>query len=420
MSFGQDRYRRRYWILPKCGGIFVEGLESAEPESIDLSAPEDIEVNELTDNTETKVANTEDDAGILEKMADVESNIEFTCSSRDDTSNVPTDTLRDDNSVLECSDNFGKLDAAKNATATTNKFDDTNVVSVITEDNAQVTNLENHGSKDESNNCTIPDTVNQLLNNLKHEPEQSNDISDQVRVKVEVRPAANGIAELASIVKSETKTETFMNCNVDIKSESQDLKLEMGPSKELVGDYSALSKLNDVIIASQSSAEAMKADYKCRPTFRSIDSLLQPDVKADSFVLPSLSTNDLMQKNLNNAVQQGLWFCILPRMPCDDLSLTCPNSPGSDGGKMAAARSLQASTPLSFAQTSRTSTPNTSCGGFKLEMFGDDILSTPIGDWEMDYMATPCNVQTIPLGMSDMIVQILTILYLLFNTRTNM
>jgi len=40
MSFGQDRYRRRYWVLPKCGGIFVEGLESGEPESADPSAPE--------------------------------------------------------------------------------------------------------------------------------------------------------------------------------------------------------------------------------------------------------------------------------------------------------------------------------------------------------------------------------------------
>ncbi|XP_065527233.1 bromodomain adjacent to zinc finger domain protein 2B isoform X5 [Lathamus discolor] len=30
MMFGQDRYRRRYWLLPQCGGIFVEGMESGE------------------------------------------------------------------------------------------------------------------------------------------------------------------------------------------------------------------------------------------------------------------------------------------------------------------------------------------------------------------------------------------------------
>ncbi|KAG9340882.1 hypothetical protein JZ751_020075 [Albula glossodonta] len=30
MVYGQDRYKRRYWVLPQCGGIFVEGMESAE------------------------------------------------------------------------------------------------------------------------------------------------------------------------------------------------------------------------------------------------------------------------------------------------------------------------------------------------------------------------------------------------------
>ncbi|XP_064494997.1 bromodomain adjacent to zinc finger domain protein 2A isoform X1 [Pseudopipra pipra] len=30
-SLGQDRYRRRYWVLPHLGGIFVEGAEAAEP-----------------------------------------------------------------------------------------------------------------------------------------------------------------------------------------------------------------------------------------------------------------------------------------------------------------------------------------------------------------------------------------------------
>uniref|UniRef100_UPI00358DF521 bromodomain adjacent to zinc finger domain protein 2B isoform X3 n=1 Tax=Myxine glutinosa TaxID=7769 RepID=UPI00358DF521 len=29
-SLGQDRYRRRYWMMPHCGGLFIEGMESAE------------------------------------------------------------------------------------------------------------------------------------------------------------------------------------------------------------------------------------------------------------------------------------------------------------------------------------------------------------------------------------------------------
>ncbi|KAK0146482.1 Bromodomain adjacent to zinc finger domain protein 2B [Merluccius polli] len=30
MPYGQDRYRRRYWLLPPCGGLFLEGMESGE------------------------------------------------------------------------------------------------------------------------------------------------------------------------------------------------------------------------------------------------------------------------------------------------------------------------------------------------------------------------------------------------------
>ncbi|XP_040003786.1 bromodomain adjacent to zinc finger domain protein 2B-like isoform X3 [Xiphias gladius] len=30
MMIGQDRYKRRYWVLPQCGGLFVEGMESGE------------------------------------------------------------------------------------------------------------------------------------------------------------------------------------------------------------------------------------------------------------------------------------------------------------------------------------------------------------------------------------------------------
>ncbi|XP_024877867.1 bromodomain adjacent to zinc finger domain protein 2B-like isoform X16 [Temnothorax curvispinosus] len=36
--FGQDRYWRRYWELACAGGIFVEAMESAEPEILDLQA----------------------------------------------------------------------------------------------------------------------------------------------------------------------------------------------------------------------------------------------------------------------------------------------------------------------------------------------------------------------------------------------
>ncbi|CAH1642966.1 unnamed protein product [Spodoptera littoralis] len=49
--YGQDRYWRRYWSLGQCGGIFVEGMESAQPEI--MAYHQQLETNALTGNTTT-------------------------------------------------------------------------------------------------------------------------------------------------------------------------------------------------------------------------------------------------------------------------------------------------------------------------------------------------------------------------------
>ncbi|XP_074948760.1 bromodomain adjacent to zinc finger domain protein 2B isoform X24 [Phalacrocorax aristotelis] len=61
MMFGQDRYRRRYWILPQCGGIFVEGMESGEgleeiaKEKEKLKKVESMHIKEEEFETEEKI-----------------------------------------------------------------------------------------------------------------------------------------------------------------------------------------------------------------------------------------------------------------------------------------------------------------------------------------------------------------------------
>uniref|UniRef100_A0A8D0FXM0 Bromodomain adjacent to zinc finger domain 2B n=1 Tax=Strix occidentalis caurina TaxID=311401 RepID=A0A8D0FXM0_STROC len=61
MMFGQDRYRRRYWILPQCGGIFVEGMESGEgleeiaKEKEKLKKVESMHIKEEEFDTEEKL-----------------------------------------------------------------------------------------------------------------------------------------------------------------------------------------------------------------------------------------------------------------------------------------------------------------------------------------------------------------------------
>ncbi|XP_051040569.1 bromodomain adjacent to zinc finger domain protein 2B isoform X6 [Phodopus roborovskii] len=63
MMFGQDRYRRRYWVLPQCGGIFVEGMESGEgleeiaKEKEKLKKAENLQVKEEVFETPTDTLN---------------------------------------------------------------------------------------------------------------------------------------------------------------------------------------------------------------------------------------------------------------------------------------------------------------------------------------------------------------------------
>uniref|UniRef100_A0A0C9QVI7 BAZ2B_3 protein n=1 Tax=Fopius arisanus TaxID=64838 RepID=A0A0C9QVI7_9HYME len=69
--FGQDRYWRRYWELPCAGGIFVEAMESAEPEILQLQAELDEKwqgrIEETKDKNSSGIINKEDEEEIEEK-----------------------------------------------------------------------------------------------------------------------------------------------------------------------------------------------------------------------------------------------------------------------------------------------------------------------------------------------------------------
>ncbi|CAB0030639.1 unnamed protein product [Trichogramma brassicae] len=45
--FGQDRFWRRYWELPCSGGVYVEAMESAEPEILDFQAELDLKYKDV-------------------------------------------------------------------------------------------------------------------------------------------------------------------------------------------------------------------------------------------------------------------------------------------------------------------------------------------------------------------------------------
>lgn len=65
---GQDRFRRRYWVLPQVGGVFVEGMESSEPEELENNkfTEEELieyEKEEQALNEQLAINNTESTSG---------------------------------------------------------------------------------------------------------------------------------------------------------------------------------------------------------------------------------------------------------------------------------------------------------------------------------------------------------------------
>ncbi|XP_014299018.1 bromodomain adjacent to zinc finger domain protein 2B isoform X6 [Microplitis demolitor] len=100
--FGQDRYWRRYWELPCSGGIFVEAMESAEPEILDLQA-------ELDEKWKDKEITEEVKMEIDEKPDDKSDNTEDK-NIKSESNEIKTEI--DDNVKVEPMEN--SIDASKN------------------------------------------------------------------------------------------------------------------------------------------------------------------------------------------------------------------------------------------------------------------------------------------------------------------
>lgn len=88
--FGQDRYWRRYWELACAGGIFVEAMESAEPEILELQAEldekyKDVSMEEKREikQEDTKVENRENEA-----PNDVKKEKKFNSNDQEDTKSL--------------------------------------------------------------------------------------------------------------------------------------------------------------------------------------------------------------------------------------------------------------------------------------------------------------------------------------------
>ena len=464
MSFGQDRYKRLYWVLPKCGGIYVEGLESAEPESADLttdlgSMPPLEPVVNLENGPEKSEGMAVDQVGETSDKTNAEAG-----DRADAEPSIPTLETEIGNPTLDpeipsCPSN---LDSSH-----VHKINENNVASPP---HLEMPVLEHRGSvifggMSESTITNLEDLISQTVMNtmMQASPPPAEDCNQgRLLDKLEIKTEATVKNEWEfcgnSMFKSEKKSDVddkvavkeelkcmpliteknfLPNDNQYIKYETP--KKEQPPSDSSYCD-SLLNKINNIVLgvsnhvpnhcnASEAfnknspkySASTPNSLVNSRPqsasTFRSIDSLLQPEEKskADGSCMPASNhcvpsgftpigrSEDQLQKSLENATDRGLWFSVFPRSTCLGQQVQ-PSSPDTMRSLNLTSVYLDrsfSSTPVSFAPNSRTSTPSTSTA--RLDLFGEEFSSAtiPLADWEaqMDCLMARQKPPPVPLGI---------------------
>ena len=368
MSFGQDRYRRRYWVLPKCGGIFVEGLESGEPESADPNALE----------TDKK---TEESVGKDQCFKQVTSrNVEeiVVKAEQVETSCTPTDIDTDGFTVQPPVSNDEHCPQLPVCYKTNVKSDDDKAESLVIKQ-------ENENAESNSRSTLKAELVS--LNCL---------IGNDVKINgdVSVMDCKNGFVDLKNCIRSDgdcmKKIEPLSvpkpsETASDTKQNSLTDDHYMGVRKQLPAVDTQLMAVNPPESATDDS---IQSSLCCKPD----DDQLPRTPGKDDYSLLQHST--VLQLAVSNA---GLTqFAVANSQSYSIASSQRTSQVATPSSEVSAGMQLDlsaAGTPVSFMQPSRTSTP-----AYLSTSFADDFQLSVDGELQPDFLAIPQNVEPISLG----------------------
>lgn len=274
ICLGNDRFKRRYWVLPFGGGIFVEGLESGEVPA-DRPAP-----LETAKDNKPKLL------------------VKIDLKSEDDKSDIK----------MEWSEN-----------------DDVQAKDIKSERDIKVENPVD----DEACTDDTSETVSEC-NATNKDPK-------------EVLPDLNGIDSVKS-ADSATEAESETDLPVGFSKDSTKLNVVI-PTSSVVAEHVDKGSKSIMTCPSPSPSKSLtngvtsdsKTEFKSS-SFMSIDTILKKDNSPSCYnnqFLPFMYPTppigiDPMLKSYPSISEQNPWFSILPRMPCDEGSITrAPNTPVS-------------------------------------------------------------------------------------------
>jgi len=353
MTFGQDRYRRRYWVLPKCGGILVEGLESSEPESADPNAPEiDKKVDQSVDKDQCFKPVTP--PNVEESSVKVEQT-ENSCMATDTNSGTENKVTIEDLSVQSTVGTELRICDKRDV-----KGDDEN--SVIKQENETA---ESNTLKAEvvSLNCLIGDEV-------------------KVNGEMSVMDCRNGFIDLKNCIRTDggcVKVEAVPVSSPSVTdSDTKQGNLADDSCKDM-NDEMPTADIQLISVAESATNDSIQSSLCC-------DHDQPSSTPGKDDILP-LQHSSLLQLAVSNAglIQLG---AISSQSISSSRRTSQVATPSSEVGAGIQLDLSTASTPVSFMQRSQLSTPS----------FADDFQLSADGELQPDYLAIPQNVQPISRG----------------------
>eukprot|EP00058_Branchiostoma_floridae_P009224 XP_002594712.1 hypothetical protein BRAFLDRAFT_122791 [Branchiostoma floridae] len=238
LCLGQDRYHRRYWVLPCAGGVFVEGMESAEPENMEVDK-ENSHPQESKDNVIPKEAK--------ENSTDVK------------------DVKKEEETVVKSENNVET--AKQNGDQNCGNHDS----KAVEETKASAM------SQGASENLFLqkPSKLSELLDVAKQDP-------DSCPTGTETRTS--------HVATAATST----------------------PQQVRIGGLQA----------QKSGSGFLNIDTLVNRTDMKLGTYMSPLPSSIQFAPGPLTADQLLKGLTHKMNGDGMWFSVLPRMPCDETSLT--------------------------------------------------------------------------------------------------
>ena len=374
IDLGQDRYKRNYWILPVAGGVYVESMESAETKDMcryiknDKLESKSVKIEVISEKTEKKgvqlLEEIEEKKAVEILKEDTKKKVGKELNTdivKQEVKNVEETDTRE----IKCENGFLKtekelLDIVPDSIKDNTESVIQNIKSEKSDkDNGSIDNKEDkHCENSSSKVVTDTEFTEEKERNreVDHDNQKEPQTSDSVSGNLETVKSPTKLVELkiptikSSAIENET-TNLFLQvptstrlsefCNISTDSGGiQNSALFSIPSSSV--STSNTSSTHHVTKSTNHSsfsppgpkpppAHSNKQTSDRKSSFMSIDSILekktgssQNDNSFQASVLPVNPFTSPHSKGLSDSPTTDTkpWFSILPRVPCDDMSLT--------------------------------------------------------------------------------------------------